>query len=321
VQSSPIALITDVDWEGSSLERDIIESQGFQVVLAPDSSEETLVALAADASVILVCFASLTPRIIEAAVQAQGIIRYGGGTNNIDRAAAERINIPVFSVPDFCVEEVADHALLLMLALNRNFDQQVTTVRSGGWAMPGELPVRLSTQSVGLVGMGRTGQAFARRVQALGMDVFYTMSSRELPKDIAATRVDDILSLASRVDVLSLHLPLTSRTQAMIDSTVLGAMKPSAMLLNVARGGLVNTDDLVEALRDGGIAHAGLDVTDPEPLPPHHPLRSLPQCLVTPHFAYRSREAIEEVRQRVARAALALLQGKSPSRDDVTRVD
>jgi D-3-phosphoglycerate dehydrogenase len=321
VRSSPIALITDVDWEGSTLERDIIEAQGFRVVRAPDSSEGTLVSLAADASVILVCFASLTSAVIEAAVSAQGIIRYGGGTNNIDRAAAARLNIPVFNVPDFCIEEVADHALMLMLALNRNLDQQIATVRSGGWAMPGELPARLSTQTVGLLGMGRTGQAFARRVQALGMEVFYTMSSRELPKDIAATRVDDILSLASRVDVLSIHLPLTSRTEGIIDSTVLGAMKPSAMLLNVARGGLVNTDDLVEALRSGGIAHAGLDVTDPEPLPPDHPLRSLPQCLVTPHFAYRSREAIEEARQRVARAALALLQGKSPSRDDVTRVD
>jgi D-3-phosphoglycerate dehydrogenase len=320
VRSSPIALITDVDWEGSSLERDIIESQGFQVVLAPDSSEETLVALAADASVILVCFASLTRAVIEAAVQAHGIFRYGGGTNNIDLATAERMNIPVFNVPDFCVEEVADHALLLMLALNRNFEKQVATVRSGGWAMPAELPARLSTQSVGLVGMGRTGQAFARRVRALGMDVLYTMSSRELPDDIAATRVEDILSLASMVDVLSIHLPLTSRTDAIINSTVLGAMKPSAMLLNVARGGLVNTDDLVEALQSGAIAHAGLDVTDPEPLPPHHPLRSLPQCIVTPHFAYSSKEAIDEVRQRVARAALTLLQGDSPSADDVTRV-
>lgn len=320
MRSSPIALITDVDWEGSTLERDIIESQGFRVVLAPDSSEKTLSALAADASVILVCFASLTSTVIDAAVAAQGIIRFGGGTNNIDLAAATRRNIPVFNVPDFCVEEVANHALMMMLALNRNLDKQVATVRSGGWAMPGELPVRLSTQSVGLIGMGRTGQAFARRVQALGMEVFYTMSSRELPQDIAATRVDDILSLASMVDVLSIHLPLTSRTADIIDSQVLAAMKPSAMLLNVARGGLVKTDDLVEALRSGAIAHAGLDVTNPEPLPPHHPLRSLPQCLVTPHFAYRSREAIDEVRQRVARAALALLQGKSPSKDDVTGV-
>lgn len=261
MQSSPIALITDVDWEGATLERDIIEAQGFRVVLAPDSSEDTLVSLAADASVVLVCFASLTSAVIEAAVSARGIIRFGGGTNNIDRAAAARLNIPVFNVPDFCIEEVADHALMLMLALNRNLDQQIATVRSGGWAMPGELPARLSTQTVGLLGMGRTGQAFARRVQALGMEVFYTMSSRELPKDIAATRVDDILSLASRVDVLSIHLPLTSRTEGIIGSTVLGAMKPSALLLNVARGGLVNTNDLVEALRSGGIAHAGLDVT------------------------------------------------------------
>lgn len=318
--SSPIALITDVDWEGSSLEREIIEARGFQVVVAPDSSEKTLSSLAADAAVILVCFASLTAAAIEAASHAHGILRYGGGTNNIDLDAAARMNIPVFNVPDFCVEEVADHALMLMLALNRSLEKQVAVVRSGGWAMPAELPPRISTQTLGLVGMGRTGQAFARRAAPLGMEVLYTMSSRELPQDIVATRVDNILELASLVDVLSIHLPLTPSTADIIDSAVLRAMKPSAMLLNVARGGLVNTDDLVLALRTEEIAHAGLDVTNPEPLPADHPLRSLPQCIVTPHFAYRSQEAIDEVRRRVSNAALALLEGGSPAEDDVTRV-
>jgi D-3-phosphoglycerate dehydrogenase len=316
----PIALVTDIDWEGLALEKDILESAGFEVVLAEDPSESTLTRLAADASVILVCFATLPASVITAASNTTAILRYGGGVNNIDLAATRASDIRVYNVPDFCVEEVADHALMLILALSRGLERQINTTRDGGWAMPGELPRRLSTQTLGLVGMGRTGVALARRAHALGMAILFTMSSRDIPPDIPATRVSDLETLAAQVDVLSLHVPMTPEYEGIIDARILQKMKPTATLINVARGGLVATDDLVEALEQGWIAQAGLDVTQPEPLPESHPLRGLASCVITPHFAYRSEESILEVRARVARAARDILTGHTPDPGDVSLV-
>lgn len=315
-----VALATDLDWEGLDVENNSLRSVGCDIVLAPDTSEATLSELARGADVILVCFAALPASVIEKASSARAIIRWGGGTNNIDLEAARARGIPVFNVPDFCVDEVADHALLLLLALSRGLERQIATIRSGGWSLPGELPPRLSERTLGLVGMGRTGQALARRAHSLGMTVKYTMSSRDLPPDVSATRVQDLPTLASEVDVLSLHVPLTPATRHLVDTSVLKAMKPHASLINVARGGLVDTEALLDALVSGTIRSAGIDVTEPEPLPSDHPLRSLPQCLITPHFAYRSEEAILEVRERVARAASHILQGKDPAPEDVSLV-
>ncbi|MGA1688676.1 MAG: NAD(P)-dependent oxidoreductase, partial [Pontimonas sp.] len=176
-----VALVTDVDWEGLDIEEDALDSLGCDLVVAPDTSEATLARLAAEADIILVCFAALPTSVIEKATSARAIIRWGGGTNNIDLIAAKSRGIPVFNVPDFCVDEVADHALMLILALSRGLERQLSTTRSGGWSLPGDLPPRLINQTLGLVGMGRTGQALARRAQALGMAVKYTMSSRDLP--------------------------------------------------------------------------------------------------------------------------------------------
>jgi D-3-phosphoglycerate dehydrogenase len=316
----PIALVTDIDWEGLSLEKDILESAGFEVVLAEDRSESTLIRLAADASVILVCFADVPASVITAASGATAILRYGGGVNNIDLVTARASDIPVYNVPDFCVEEVADHALMLILCLARGLEGQIATTRRGGWAMPGELPLRLSSQTLGLVGMGRTGSALARRAQALGMKILFTMSSRETPPEISATRVADLETLAAQVDILSLHLPMEPEYAGIINALILRKMKSTATLINVARGGLVDTNDLVDALEQGWIAQAGLDVTQPEPLPEDHPLRGFASCVVTPHFAYRSQESILEVRARVARAARDILSGHPPNPSDVSLV-
>ena len=153
------------------------------------------------------------------------------------------------------------------------------------------------------------------------MAVKYTMSSRDVPSDITATLVRDLPTLASEVDFLSLHVPLTPETKHLVNTSVFRAMKPHASLINVARGGLVDTDALVDALESGLIQGAGIDVTEPEPLPSDHPLRFHPQCLITPHFAYRSQESLLEVRERVARAAADILGGVHPRPGDVRLVE
>jgi len=309
---APIILVTDVDWDGLDIELEHLSDVGYEIVLAPDASEETLVALAPRARVILVCFATLPESAVRAATNAEAIFRYGVGVDNIAVGGARELGIPVYNVPDYCIDEVADHALLMMVATFRQLPAQLETMRTGGWSMPDHYPTRIKGLTLGLVGMGRTAQALARRAQALGMNIVYMQSQRALPSDIEATRIDDREEFLASSDVVSLHVPLTPETASLVDGTFLAGMKRSALLLNVSRGGLVDSDALASALREGVIAGACLDVTTPEPLPANHPLRSLPQCLITPHFAYRSREALTELRTRISQGASAHLRGGDP---------
>lgn len=309
----PVVLVTDVDWDGLEIETQILSGLGYELLLAGDDSEETLIALAPKASIILVCFANLTPAVIAAATNTKAIFRYGVGLDNTGLAAATAAEIPVYHVPDYCVDEVADHALLLMLAIYRGLPAQLETMRAGGWSMPEAYPTRISGLTLGLVGMGRTAQALARRAGALGMNVVFTSSRRQLPSGLAARYIENLAEFLTVADCVSLHIPLNPETQNLVDSNFLARMKQSAVLINVSRGGLVNSDDLLVALRSGTIAAAGLDVTNPEPLPAAHPLRELRQCLITPHFAYRSKEAMTELRLRIASGAKAFLSGDDPA--------
>lgn len=309
----PIVLVTDVDWDGLEIEMRYLQDLGYDIVLAPDSSEATLTALAPSATIILVCFAKLTPTVIQAATQTQAIFRYGVGVDNIAISDASQAGIAVYNVPDYCVDEVADHALMMILALYRGLPEQLETMRLGGWSMPDAYPTRIRGLTLGLIGMGRIGQALARRAQALGMTILYTATQRQLPADIDATHVPEMDELLAQSDCVSLHVPLTPETENLVDTSFLARMKPHSLLINVSRGGLVDSNALAEALRGGVIAAAGLDVTNPEPLPARHPLRSLPQCMITPHFAYRSREALTELRERIAQGARAHLTGGNPT--------
>jgi D-3-phosphoglycerate dehydrogenase len=316
----PVILVTDVDWAGLEIERGILEGSGYELILAPDSSEETLVALAPQVSIILVCFAKLTPAVIAHATQTTAIFRYGVGVDNIDVEGAAAAGIAVYNVPDYCIDEVADQALMMMLALYRLLPQQLEIMRTGGWSMPNSYPTRLRGLTLGLVGMGRIGQAFARRAMALGMTIVYTSSSRVLPADLSATHIEDLHTFLQASDCVSLHVPLTLETTNLVDATFLSHMTPSSLLLNVSRGGLVDSDALRDALLSGGIAGAGLDGTNPEPLPAEHPLRSLENCMITPHFAYRSSEALTELRQRISQGARAHARGEDPE-DFVSRAN
>lgn len=319
-ESKPVILVTDVDWEGLGIEAQVFSDLGYEILLASDGSEETLIALAPKASVILVCFAQLTPKVIEAATSTTAIFRYGVGLDNTGLSAATAAGIAVYHVPDYCVDEVADHALMLILAIYRALPSQLETMRSGGWSMPEVYPTRISGLTLGLVGMGRTAQALAKRAISLGMGVVYTASKRTLPTDLDVRYLENLDDFLQTSDCVSLHLPLNSETQDFVGSSFLSRMKPTAILINVSRGGLISTEDLAGALRRGTIAAAGLDVTNPEPLPANHPLRELENCLITPHFAYRSTEALQELRMRIAQGARAHLMGEDP-RQFVTRAN
>ncbi len=228
------------------------------------------------------------------------------GVNNIDVAACSRRGIPVGHTPGLLTAATADLTLALLLALARRLPDASQAARNGQWLTwrPTDWLGRdIEGKTLGIVGLGRIGAAVARRAQAFGLRVVYhNRRHSPLADELGVTWLflDDLLRES---DFVCLHVPLTEETERLIDARALRLMKSSALLINVARGPVVDTPALVRALADGWIAGAGLDVTDPEPLPPGHPLYQLPNCLILPHIG----SATEETRRRMAEMAAANL--------------
>jgi glyoxylate reductase len=241
--------------------------------------------------------------LLDAAPNLRAIANYGVGTDNIDLEAAAARGIPVGNTPDVLTDATADLAFALILALARGIVSGAATVRAGEWRTwepAGDLGTDLAGATLGIVGRGRIGEAVARRATGFGMDVVYSSRSSGLP-------VDELLE---RADVVSLHTPLTPDTRHLIDEKALARMKPTALLVNTARGGIVDQDALREALIDGRIGGAALDVTDPEPLPGDHPLLDAPNLLVVPHLGSATRRTRARMAEMAVENLLAALDGR-----------
>jgi glyoxylate reductase len=241
--------------------------------------------------------------VIEAAPRLRAIANMAVGTDNIDLAAAAARGIPVGNTPGVLTDATADAAFALLLALARRVVEGAEKVRSGRWRTwepAGDLGVDLSGATLGIVGWGRIGRATARRAEGFGMEIVYSSRSSGLALE----------ELLERADVVSLHTPLTPETRHLIGAGALERMKPTALLVNTSRGGVVDQDALREALIAGRIGGAALDVTEPEPLPPDHPLLDAPNLLVVPHIG----SATVRTRARMAEMAvenlLAALDGR-----------
>jgi len=305
------ALVVVTDWGFPSLdpERAVFEGRGIELRAHQCRTEEDVLAVVAEADVVMAQWAPLRKRAIEAMSRCRGIVRYGIGLDNIDLEAAAARGIPVRNVPDYCLEEVADHTLALLLSLQRQISSVDRRLRSGTWKITPPIalpPLRLSV--LGLVGFGRIARLVARRARAFEMQVraFDPMVNDDQFAAEGVARVE-LPDLFSGSDIISLHCPLTAETRAIIDAGSLAQMKPSALLVNTSRGGLVDTGALIEALSRGTIAGAGLDVFDPEPLPIDHPLCGLESVVLTSHTAWYSNASVSELQRKAAQAALALL--------------
>jgi glyoxylate reductase len=231
--------------------------------------------------------------LLDSAPRLQAIANMAVGTDNIDLEAAAARGIPVGNTPDVLTDATADIAFALLLALARKIVPGAAKVRSGEWRTwepAGDLGADLAGATLGIVGWGRIGQAVARRSEGFGMEVVHSSRASGIP-------LPDLLATA---DFVSLHTPLTPDTRALVDAAALERMKPTALLINTARGGVVDQDALRAALHAGTIAGAALDVTDPEPLPPDHPLLDAPNLLVVPHVGSAT------VRTRAKMAAMAV---------------
>ncbi len=259
--------------------------------------EDEVIEAAQGATAILVTAAHVTRRVMEALQpELRAVVRYGVGLDRIDLDAARELGVDVRNVTDFCTDEVADHALGLLLAIARDIVNRSLNVRRGRWGGSDRKVHRLAGGIAGVVGLGSIGQAVARRVAALGMAVIahdpYADRRQAQTMGVRLVEMDELLGEA---DAVLLTCPLNEQTRGLIDAEALALMKPSALLVNTSRGGIIDEEALVEALREGEIAAAGLDVLSEEPPPENHPLLKMKNAVITPHVGWYSEEARHEV--------------------------
>jgi len=318
VPATNLVLVTDYAWPSLEIERRRLAEVGAELVVAERGEEAELIGLAAEADAILVNWKPIPAAALEAAGRCQVISRYGVGVDNIPVELATRLGIVVTNVPGFCEEEVADHAMALILACGRRIVSFAAETRAGAWGHAGApgLP-RLSEQVLGLVGFGRSARRVAARARGFGMTVIaYTprLDPAALGELAGAVEVAASLEeLLAGSDYVSLHAPSTADTRHLIGAEHLRAMKPDAHLINVSRGALVDQAALLRALRERWIAGAALDVLEREPpAAADRELLELPNLVVTPHVAFYSDTAIRELQESAAGNVARVLGGEVP---------
>lgn len=311
---APKVLITDYAWPSVAIERGILEGIGAEVTVAETGAEEELIRLAPDMDAILTCWQRTTAAVLDAAPRCRYVGRYGIGLDNIAVAHATELGILVTNVPDFCFDEVAEHALALMLACNRKLALFSRDTDQGVWNLAAGRPIaRLRGQTLGLIGYGGIARALAERARGLGLNILaYTPRLTPGPLPEGGTATNDLTALLQAADYVSIHAPATPETRHLFNERTLRQMKRTAYLINTSRGALIDEAALETALNEGWIAGAALDVLTQEPAPPDHPLLALPNTLVTPHAAFYSEESTEELQRKTATQAAQFLTGQMP---------
>ena len=301
-------LVTDYAWPTLDIEKSILGDIA-EIIAAPDTKSDTLRKLVPNIDVIMFNWAEVPENILHEAKQCIQLSRFGVGIDNIPVKLATELGILVTNIPDYCVDEVTDQAMALILSLNRQilyFSKQ-TKINLNS-------PVsRLRNQTLGLLGFGRQGTLMAKKARSFGMNVitFDPFIPDNVLKTEKVHRVE-FDELLANSDFLSIHTPLNEDTKGLLGLSEFKKMKKSSYVVNVARGGIIQTNAITQALKENIIAGAGLDVTEPEPLPDNHPLRTLKNAILTPHTAFFSQESLQELSRRTAQQVKDTLEGKLP---------
>jgi D-3-phosphoglycerate dehydrogenase len=309
--------ITDYNLEDISIEQAFCDAAGYELAAIRSGSEADRINLVRDADAVITQFAPVNAAVIGAMQRSRVIVRYGIGVDNVDLKAAAAKGIPVCNVPDYCIDEVADHALAVILDLTRKITVNAAKVKAGGWglAVPSSAMFALKNLTVGVVGFGRIGREVADRLRAMKCKVLVF----DPVVDAAAVRaagsapaaLDELLRTS---DLVTLHCPSNDQTRYLINAENIAKMKHGVMLVNTSRGTLVKTDDLAAALRSGRVSAAALDVTDPEPPPADCSLRAMDNVIITSHIASCSAQSVRRLQESViATAGMALRGEKLPN--------
>ena len=300
--------------------REVLGSIGADLQLAPQATPEAILKVAAPADALLVTYAKITADMIQQMTRCRIISRFGIGVDNVDLDAATAAGIVVTKVPDYCIDEVSDHAMALLMALARKIPASNAQVHAGRWEMKAVVPIhRLKGRILGLVGFGRIPRLLAPKAKAFGLRVI--VHDPLVQADvIAREHIDqvDFDELLAQSDYVSIHTPLLPETRNLFNGDAFGRMKPGSYLINTARGPIVDDQALARALDAGQLAGAALDVMPQEP-PAGSPLLGRDNVIITPHTSFYSEESLLELQRKAAQEVADVLTGK-PAKNPVNSV-
>lgn len=310
--TGPTVVVTECDHDAFEPEETVARAAGatFRVEQAHD--HDALVAACADADGVLVQYARVDGALMDALPRLQVVGRYGVGVDSVDVDAATARGIAVANVPDYGTEAVSDHAIAMALAVARGIPLLDRGVRAGRVDLPAVRPLHQTAgRTFGVVGLGRIGQATARKAaglgyEVIGFDVLATPGSNH--RGVRAVTLDELCTAA---DVVSLHVPLHDGTRGLVGARELALMRPTSVVVNTARGGVLDTAALVDALDRGALGGAAIDTHDVEPLPTDHPLTRFGNVVLTPHLAWYTEESYGELKRRTAQNVVDLLAGRA----------
>jgi D-3-phosphoglycerate dehydrogenase len=310
----PLVAVTDSPFPSLDPAKAVLKHLDPEMVVAAGTSPDDILAVARNADAILVTYAKLPAELLRALTRCKVIGRFGLGVDNIDIKAAAALGITVTYVPDYCMHEVSDHAMALLLALARKIALSNNLVQAGRWEMSAVVPVhRLRGRVLGLVGFGNIPRALTPKAKSFGLRVV-AHDPQVTGETLAAMGVEAMSfeRLLEVSDFVSIHAPLTPATRGLFNAEVLRKMKRGAILINTARGPLVDEAALIAALDAGHLGAAALDVVAVEPLPRESGLLGRDNVILTPHTAFYSVEALEELQTKCAADVARVLAGEPP---------
>ena len=307
-------LMTDYAWPSVEPERKVLSEIGAELIVAETGAEDELVSLAPQADGILTCWEQTTTAVVRAADRCKVIGRCGIGLDNIDVETATELGIVVTNVPAYCIDEVSDHAMALLLACARKISLFDREVKRGNWVRDVGPPVyRIRGKTLGIIGFGKIGRAVVSKAKAFGLNVIVYSPSLHLQvaksHDVHKVELPELLA---RSDFITVHAPLNADTDKLLGKEQFRQMKRTAYVINTSRGGIIDTTALYTALEQGWIAGTGLDVLTEEPPATDEPLIGLDNAVITPHAAFASEESTHDLEVSAARAVADVLIGKMP---------
>ncbi|MEK3916774.1 C-terminal binding protein [Paenibacillus sp. FSL H7-0331] len=309
-------VVTDWEYPDLRFEEAVFQAYGnIKLVVAQCQTEEEVIEVCRDADAMINQYAPISRKVLEQLENCKVITRYGVGVDTIDLEAAREKGICVANVPDYCVDEVSDHALALLLSWTRKVTLANHSVKNGIWDFKVTQPIyRLRGQTIGLIGFGKIPQSLAEKVKPLGLRVI--VADPYFTQEAAVEKGVELVSLRTlckEADYISVHAPLTAATRGMIGEEQFSLMKKEAILINTSRGPIVNEQALIAALEKGIIAGAALDVVESEPIDSDNPLLRMEQVIITPHVAWYSEQSAAELRSKAAMGVVdVLVHGEYP---------
>lgn len=304
--------ITDCDHESMEIEKQTFTQNGIDFAILNITQPADIIKYCHDADALVLQYATISDDVLSNLKNLKGVVRYGVGVNTIDIESATKNNVAVCNVPDYGTNEVADHALSLIMALTRKLPLFINDTKKGIWAYEKAIPIyRLQEQTAGIIGLGRIGLSLAKKLHGIGLKVigFDPLAKQEdLPDFIECVNFEKLLTES---DIISLNLPLIKQTQNLISYEQFSVMKKNCYLVNTARGGIVNEEALYQALLNKTIAGAALDVFMHEP-PTDRKLFELDNFIATPHAAWYSEQSQKDLKRKAAQEAIRLAKGEKP---------